>query len=247
MIASASEVPPPMPAPQTAAVATQITQTHTIRAFLAKPPRKSAELVLRTLDDDAEIVISRYEEQMDWRPSLAEEILALAEGHAQTEQVPVARLKLQFVDDQGTELKAIRVIVRSNVDASPYDSRGADLTGTSASQVIQAQKHAETMVRLMAQTTAQCMSQAKELCDQATSMAGMFAERLTAAEARVADSDARMREAMDAAQRVQSAESPEEKEEGLAKFVQIVQPLLPLVQTALSRVAPVQPPPANPA
>jgi len=218
----------------------QNTKFHKVRSFLVRPPRTAALLHLLTLDDDAPITLGTWEDKETWAPSLAAEVVACMEAHVTEEPSGFVRCKLAFVNIDGKELKALRLVHRQDVGPqSQYMSQPGELSGTSQSMVIQAQKHVEMALRLMAESQIKVLAQSQQITQHACDVANMLATRLAESEGRASASDARAAEFREMAEKIAASQSTEEKEKGLEDFLKIVQPMLPYVMQALAKVPPI--------
>lgn len=219
--------------------AEQNTKIHKVRAFLVRPPRTAAMLQLVTLDDDSPITLGQWEDKDTWTPALAAEVVACMEAHVTEEPSGFVRCKISFTNVDGRELKALRLVHRQDTGAqSQYMSMPGELSGTSQSQVIQAQKHVEMALRLMAESQIKVLAQSQQITQHACDVANMLATRLAESERRAVDADARTAEFRDLAEKLAGNAPAEEKEKGLEDFMKIVQPMLPYVMTALAKVPP---------
>lgn len=221
--------------------ATRLTR---IKQFLVRPPKNAATLALTMEDDDAAAApLAVWEDREEFRPATAVEIVQQIEASAAEEQRAVMRCKLAFLSETNAELRQMRIIHRNDaVRESQYGASPGELTGTPMSLVVQAQKHSEMALRLMAESQVKVLAQAQQLSQHACDMVAMMAQRLAETEQRSADSDARLREAQEALHRATHAETPEEKEAGMAKFVELLQPLFPVL---VQRLLPAAVPPAS--
>lgn len=220
-----------MPAPQTMQSSETGTRIANVKSFLVRPPKNATQLVLRLEDDDGAVEpLGIWEDRDEWRPALAHEVVQHVEAAAAEERKPVLRCVLAFVSELGAVVKKMRLIHRDDsVAESQYGAQPGELTGTSMSMIIQAQKHSEMALRLMAESQVKVLQQSMQISQHACEMVNMMAQRLAETEQRSADSDARLREAQEALHRATHAETPEEQKQGMEKFVELLQPLLPVL------------------
>lgn len=217
------------------------TRIHKVKQFLVRVPRLAAILKLQTLDEDNPITLGSYEEKDLWTPELASEVVAALEAHVTEEPSGFVRCKLLFENGDGRELKAMRLVYRQEgIGQSQYGASPGELTGTSVSMVIQAQKHTEMCMRLMAESQIKVLQQAQQISQHACDVASMLAQRLAETEQRVSDAQGREKEMRDLAEKLARAE-PQEREEGMAEFMKLLQPVLPYVAQALMKTPPPMP------
>lgn len=219
------------------------TKVHKIKAFLVRPPRNSVCLRLVTMDDEEPTVVGAWEESETWKPDLAPEVVIACENHASEESAGVVRLKLQFVDIDKRELKALRLVhVREGAPSSVYQAQPGDLTGSQNSFMVQMQKHTETMMRLFAESQYKVLQQASAVTQHACDVANMMAQRLAESEQRSSDAEARARELRELADKLSSeTATAEEKEQGAAELMKMLQPVLPYVLQLVQPKPPIPP------
>lgn len=204
------------------------TNSRYIATFLARVPRNTEELVLRT-DEEPTIRVNVWEERDAMVPALKHDVETLAQGYAD-EQGAIARLVLEFVAADGRSLKAMRILrsPRNVGSMSVYDPKAGELDGSARAHAAQLQRHTETSMRMMVEVCRSALEHSTRLTEQAASVSQMLAQRL-------AESDTRERKTREEAEEmrlaVQQAESevPEQRAEGLDKLANMLEPVLPLL------------------
>jgi len=210
------------------------TRSYKIRAFLAKPPKRAECLRLHTEGEDTELTVGVWEDREAWRPELAAEIQTAAETHAYDESASVVRLKLVFEDASKHELKGIRIVHKNEDNPAQLMSAASELTGSQTSQVMQAQRHMEALMRLVMDSQVKIIAQQRETTQHALDMCASLAARIAETEGRERDAQAKADEFRAMAEKL--SESPDaEKEKGVADFIEIVRPMLPFVMQALAK------------
>lgn len=138
------------------------TREHKVRAFLAKPPKKAAKLVMHASEAEGSLLQLAEWEREEVLPALAPEILVLLDDHA-TEMGGSVQCTLAYLDAHGVVIGTMVLKRQSNHIENGAELQAAMLAGDSKSLVVQAQAQSLQVQRMYLSSMAGVLAASERL------------------------------------------------------------------------------------
>lgn len=203
------------------------TREHKVRAFLAKPPKRAAKLIMAAAGEEETkaLVLGEWQRE-EVVPALSTDIIERLEEHAQ-EVGGAVECQLIYFDKDGAQVQALMLKRQASQIETATDLAMKSVQGDARSLVVQAQVQSLAVQKLYLSSMSQVLVVSQQIAGRANDQAEGYLRRIVDLE----HENERLKEALCALEEMAAAEGPAKatspaQEEALGLLKQLVPVLM---------------------